>query len=155
MKKFLLILFFPLLLMAACNRRSTNQHPPAVKNIYQTRLLVGNTEILVRTVKSATEMAKGLSGSGRLEDNQGMLFQFGEKTTPAFWMKDMKFDLDLIWIANGKIISITQNVPAPRQPSSPLPAYYPPSMVDEVLEVSAGWSEKNKIKSGDNVIEQN
>jgi uncharacterized membrane protein (UPF0127 family) len=91
-----------------------------------------------------------------MADNQGMLFDFG--ATPsgvAFWMKDMKFNLDFIWIAqnpstgSGQVVGITPNAPKPNSPSDPLPDFYPPEPVNQVLEVNAGWTQKNNISVGD------
>lgn len=120
---------------------------------YATPLQVGNHKIFVKVAKSDEEKRQGLSGQEKLADNQGMLFDFTGETNarPGFWMKEMKFGLDLIWIKNKKIIGITANVPAPNSADEKLPLYSPPSAVDMVLEVNAGWSEKNKIKVGDEV----
>ncbi len=103
-------------------------------------------------------MEQGLSGKTKMADNEGMLFDFGNKEgTPGFWMKDMKFNLDFIWIDQNKIVGITANVPAPVDDNglkirdNDLPTYYPPSVVNQVLEVNSGWTEKNKIKTGDEV----
>lgn len=103
-------------------------------------------------------METGLSGRQTLGKNEGMLFDFKTpKNDLFFWMKDMLFDIDIIWIADKKIIGITPNIPSPEKDKGleikdlRLPAYSPPSDVDQVLEVNAGWSEKNKIKIGDEV----
>jgi uncharacterized membrane protein (UPF0127 family) len=165
MKKAIAILCLCLL----SNGCSLTSSPP-----YSTPLLVGQKKIFVEVVNTPEKMAQGLSGRERLTDEQGMLFDFSTPPypplnkegnsgiRPAFWMKGMKFDLDLIWIKNNKIIGITPNVPAP-QTSSTSPAfgtlpsqgeetlkvYSPPTEVDMVLEVNAGWCEKNEIKIGD------
>jgi uncharacterized membrane protein (UPF0127 family) len=101
-----------------------------------------------------------------------MLFDFGKvASSPGFWMPDMKFNLDFIWIeqnpstGSGQIVGITPNVPAPignwklsREAGSGsagkienLPIYYPPSPVNWVVEVNSGWCQKYKIKTGDEV----
>jgi uncharacterized membrane protein (UPF0127 family) len=103
----------------------------------------------VEIVSSAADMDKGLSGRASMQDSEGMLFDFGTSTATGFWMKDMRFGLDLVWISNGKIIGITKNIPAPQSPDNNLPIYYPPSPTDKVLEVNAGWAEKNNIAVGD------
>ena len=83
-----------------------------------------------------------------------MLFDFKQSTQPSFWMKDMNFSLDLIWISQNKIAGVTENVPAPSNKNQKLPLYSPPSPIDQVLEVNAGWAKKNNIAVGDEVIEQ-
>lgn len=94
------------------------------------------------------ERTQGLSGRETLADNQGMLFIFPWPTLPPFWMKDMKFPLDLLWInENGIIIEITKNVSPATFPQT----FSPPSPILYVLEVNSGWSDKNKIKVGDKI----
>lgn len=88
---------------------------------------------------------------GRPEETRGATSSGQNAGKPAFWMKDMKFDLDLIWIREGKIIGITPNVPHPNSPSDKLPTYSPPSEINMVLEVNAGWSEKYRVEVGDEV----
>jgi uncharacterized membrane protein (UPF0127 family) len=66
-------------------------------------------------------------------------------------MKGMKFDLDLIWIKNNRVIGITSNVPHPKNENDELPLYPPPSEIDMVLEVASGFSEKNNIAVGDTI----
>ena len=106
---------------------------------------------MLEIVNTRQTMQTGLSGRSFMKENQGMLFDFGsQKQTPAFWMKDMKFNLDLIWISDDKIIGITSNVPAPINNKN-LPTYFPPSPVNQVLEVSAGWVGRNKIQIGDKI----
>jgi uncharacterized membrane protein (UPF0127 family) len=85
-----------------------------------------------------------------------MLFDFGDnaEVRPGFWMPDMNFNLDFIWIDQNQVVGITPNVPKPSSPdaaTSTLPIYYPPSPVNWVVEVNAGWAEANKIKTGDEV----
>ena len=61
-------------------------------------------------------------------------------------MRGMKFSLDFIWIdENRKIIAIDKNVSLATYPKS----FVPPSPVKYVLEVNAGWANKNKVKVGD------
>jgi uncharacterized membrane protein (UPF0127 family) len=122
--------------------------------LYHTPLQVGKQELYVKVAKTLAEQTQGFSGADPISDNQGMLFDFtldpGIKT---FWMKDMNFDLDLIWIQKHKIIGITQQVPHPKKntPESKLSLYHSPGVADMVLEVNSGWAEKNKIKVGDAV----
>lgn len=123
---------------------------------YSTPLAVGEKKIFVEIVNTQEQMELGLSGRQKLTDEQGMLFDFGTPAPRSFWMKDMKFDIDIIWIQNKKIVGITANVPAPANCPSPhgncyLPIYASPSASDMVLEVNAGWGERHNIKAGDKI----
>lgn len=143
------------MLNAACARQS-----PAQSNVdavaassYNQKLAIGNKNLKVEIVSTPEKMALGLSGREKMADDEGMLFVFNSRVTPSFWMKDMKFNLDFLWISNGKIIGITKNVFAPLSPTldKDLPVYTPPAPVDSVLEVNAGWAEKNRIAVGNEV----
>jgi uncharacterized membrane protein (UPF0127 family) len=144
-----------LLVGAGCTRTATE--PPhnsaAVQTTYRIPLLIGRRRLNVAIADTDAARAQGLSGQPRLQDDQGMLFDFHGTsiTTPGFWMKNMKFNLDLIWIKDNEVIGITTNVPAPRNPGEPLPSYYPPSQVDMVLEVNAGWSDSHGIVEGEKI----
>ncbi len=149
------------LLSAGCKTQSppvttlapVNQHTTIkeIQNPYNQIIFVGDRKLNVQIVTSDSGMQKGLSGRNKLSDNEGMLFDFKKLTRPTFWMKDMNFDLDLIWIQNKKIIGITADVPAPKSLSGSLPTYSPPQEVDMVLEVNAGWSKANKIQIGNEI----
>lgn len=141
-----------LFLAAGCGRMA-QQEPTNVQENYTEKLSVGPNELRVQVVRTRDDMRKGLSGREPLREDEGMLFDYGPEAEerPAFWMPDMKFDIDIIWIKDEKIVGITRNVPAPRSKADPLPYYYPPSPVDQTLEVLSGWSERHKVKVGDAV----
>ncbi len=122
---------------------------------------IGDTSVRVKVAQTDTERQKGLSGRSSLEKNEGMLFVINNKATPTFWMKDMKFAIDIIWILsssgdvkNGKIIQIDKNAlaPPPGTSDNKLKLYSPKSAVDYVLEVNSGYSDLNNIKVGDTVL---
>ena len=85
----------------------------------------------------------------RLAEDQGMLFILDEEITPSFWMKDMRFPLDILWVdKNKKIAAITQDA----QPCvGSCPNLSPDKKVKFVLELNSGFVEKNQIKSGDKI----
>jgi len=97
------------------------------------------------------EVTKGLSGHAPLAENEGMLFVFDHKEQFHFWMKDMLFPLDMIWIDDTKIVDISKNVPMPIQ-GQQLPLYTPKVVVNKVFEVNAGTADRLGFKEGDTVI---
>lgn len=123
---------------------------------------INGTSIKVEVADSDQEKQKGLSQRASLNKNSGMLFEITDsKKTPTFWMKDMKFPIDIIWILsssddvnNGKIIQIDKGIePSPQGTSDKeLKLYSPKSAVDYVLEVNSGYSDLNNIKVGDSVL---
>jgi len=96
------------------------------------------------------EQTQGLSDREYMAENEGMIFIFSESIVPTFWMKEMKFGLDIIWLdAKNTIIGIEKNVLPETFPKTFAP-FYP---VKYVLEVNAGWSDRNSIRVGDKMIE--
>jgi hypothetical protein len=106
-----------------------------------------NVEIASTTI----EQARGLSYRASLGENDGMLFLFGSGGVRTFWMKDMHFPLDMIWISGNTVAGFAQDVPAPASGTAlwNLQTYTSPDNVDKVLEVNAGVVAKYNIKIGD------
>lgn len=112
------------------------------KNKFNQTVSVGDKNYRVEVVASASDMATGLAKYDRLENDQGMLFDFQTKTSPAFWMKNMNFDIDIVWLSDGAVVGVSRGYAA-----TPLTLINPPSPVDQVLEVK----QNSGIKVGDRV----
>lgn len=100
----------------------------------------------VELARTSQEIEQGLSNRDTLGSG-GMLFILPQEMKPAFWMKDMRFPLDFIWIRTNSIVDLTRNVPI----SPPLTTYMPSSSVTYVLEVPAGFIDQHNIHLGDSV----
>ena len=100
--------------------------------------------------QTAKQWEHGLGDRNDLGDIDGMLFVFPHKHVPIFWMKNMHFPIDMIWLSNGQVIDITHN--APVETSDKLPTYSPKSPINMVLETRAGWAEENGVTVGDQLI---
>jgi len=117
--------------------------PLEVNNDYaQSSVKVGAKTFAVELALTAEQQSLGLSNRNSLVSNAGMLFVFKPAEAATFWMKDMKFPLDMIWIYQGKVIAIDKNLPIPKTGTAPadLPTYSPKTPVDYVLEINAGAS---------------
>jgi len=113
----------------------------------------GNT-INIEVANTEALREKGLSERDSLNENSGMLFVFPQKgIAPSFWMKGMKFNIDIIWIGGNKVVDITKDATIPKEgaPDSSLSLYKPNSPIDYVLEVNANYSSSHNIKIGDEV----
>ena len=85
-------------------------------------------------------------GRGKLADKHGMLFIFPEEGQYGFWMKHMRFPLDIIWInKEGKIVDIKEAVPVCKDICLP---FYPREQALYVLEVKAGFSREQRLRIG-------
>lgn len=116
-------------------------------------LQIGETLITVDIADTQALRSQGLGGRSSLGTDQGMLFIFSSPEIPKFWMKDMQFPIDIIWINNGSVVDITPDVPAPAEgeSDSQLQLYSPQVEVNEVLEVNAGFVISHNISVGDKV----
>lgn len=111
---------------------------------------VNGNKINLIVATAEKDRIKGLSGRKSLEANQGMLFVFEKKGTYSFWMKEMNFPIDIIYIDGGKVVDIFENV-APGKDSQNLKIYKPSNPANFVLEINAGKSKKLNIKKGSKI----
>lgn len=121
---------------------------------------VGSATFSVELATSSIAQARGLSFRDSLGANDGMLFIFSQRGVKTFWMKDMNFPLDIIWIGNAsgttgateKVLGFAENAaPQPGAPLWQLKIYSSPAGTDKVLEVNAGTVAKDDIHIGDAV----
>jgi hypothetical protein len=93
---------------------------------------------------------RGLGGRESLPDDRGMLFIFPEPGRHGFWMKDMLFPIDIIWIsAEGRVVDIQAAQPEPGVPDPRLRRYGPSGEAKYVLEVRAGLAAEKGVQVGD------
>ena len=119
---------------------------PSFKKAY-----VGDNLVWVIIAQTPEERKQGLSGIKKLAKDKGMLFILADKQKPVFWMKNMNFALDVVWIANNKVVDLTENIPTSLAgiPDSKIVRFQPKTAVDIVLELNAGWIEEKNVKIGD------
>jgi uncharacterized membrane protein (UPF0127 family) len=87
----------------------------------------------------------GLGGRKSLPENQGMFFIFDEPGDYSFWMKDMQFPIDIIWLdEHGVITHIEKNVAPETYPKT----FFPGKKSLYVLETNSGYAEKNNLEEG-------
>jgi len=96
------------------------------------------------------EKVKGLGKISSIDDNQGMLFYYLNSSVREFWMKDMQFPIDVLWIKDNKIVNISENVPI--HINGEITRMNSLYEVDRVLELKANSVSKNNIKIGDEII---
>ena len=110
---------------------------------------VGEIELVSEVADTPALQQRGLGYRDGLEPGTAMLFVFPDQSVRTFWMKGMRFCLDIVWISDGVIQGAAQNVcPMPDTPTSDLPRYSSGTPVDFVLEVPAGWLEINDFGPG-------
>jgi uncharacterized membrane protein (UPF0127 family) len=96
-------------------------------------------------------MAKGLAVKNQLKENEAMLFAFEDSAKHPFWMKDMKFPIDIIWLdSDGKVVHIEQNL-EPCLSVFICPNYTPNTDSQYVLETVAGFTQRYNISVGTDI----
>lgn len=115
------------------------------------RIQIGSKTLHVIVANTTQLRNNGLSNSKKLPENEGMLFIFDAPNTYQFWMKDMNYDLDFIYIRDGKVVGLIENVPAPKNNKGNVAIVASPVPFTQVLEVNSGFIKKNKISVGQKV----
>ena len=113
----------------------------------------GSKELTLEVVSTERDRAKGLGGRDSLSQDAGMLFIFPEEDTYGFWMKDMRFPIDILWLDESfEVVHIAHNV-SHLSYNNEIPweseTFYPKQPALYVLEVNAGLSEVEKVTVGD------
>ncbi len=126
-------------------------HNTPFKSYKKTSIFIGDSSFMAYLADTPVLRERGLSGTTGLPNNSGMLFVFDQPDKYAFWMKDMNYPLDFIWIggSDGQYVvsDITENV----LPESYPKTYSPKEPISIVFEVKSGTISAEKIQIGDTV----
>jgi len=133
------------------------KQPPSTVTVmpsgdFGTKLLLPDGSIIKTELADTLEAReKGLSGRNSLDSDASMLFVFDSEGYYDFWMPDMNFALDMIWMnQNYEIVDITKDAePMPGTPLEELPKYKSSAPAQFVLEVNSGFSNEHGLKVGD------
>lgn len=118
-----------------------SHHKPCADNV---RTPSGECLIL-ETVTTPAAQAKGLGGRASLPADAGMLFVLPKEDPQCFWMKDMRFDLDILWLNKLKhVMHIERNLSPKTYPMN----FCPPSPAKYVIEVNGGYADAHLITDG-------
>lgn len=110
--------------------------------------------VAAEIARTPAEQRLGLGERDELPWNAGMLFQYRRAGFYAFWMKGMRFDIDIVWIRDDRIIDISHRVP--HVPGGNGPTVAPRELADRVLEVNAGYAASHGWRVGQKVrLERN
>lgn len=130
--------------------RSPSQSAPVRQEARPLVMIEGVQDpVVVTLAASAAVRERGLSGTAGLGESEGMLFLFEYPGRMAFWMKDMRFPIDIIWIGSDwKVVDITHDLAPETYPQT----FSPLSDAQYVLEVNAGFAERHGIAVGRSVL---
>jgi uncharacterized membrane protein (UPF0127 family) len=104
--------------------------------------------VALEVVSKDADLERGLMYRKSLDANKGMFFVFNKDDIYQFWMKNMQFNLDILWISlDGHIVFIGQDIPACVK--DPCPVYSPDKRARYVLEINSGYTASHHWKLGD------
>ena len=128
-----------------------NSTLPTNNNGYQqVNVTVNGVKLVADIAANDVQRTRGLAVKDHLNETEGMLFVFSTPGNYAFWMKDMKFPIDIIWIDANKTVVHMEHSLAPCTLIS-CPTYPPSSNSLYVLETVAGFAEKYNVTQGTKV----
>ena len=121
----------------------------AMPSGYKTKALVLGGKNFTADVSDTDELRElGLSGRAMLGDSQAMIFEFPQNGIHKFWMKDMFFEIDMIWLNDKKeIVHIEKSATPDSYPKT----FGPNGLSRYVIEAESGISDELGLKVGDKV----
>ena len=114
-------------------------------------LTINGKEFELEIADTGERQQIGLAKYNSINNNFAMAFPFEKEGYHPFWMKDMKFSIDIIYINKNKVVELFKKVKDPSQTEGRIQTVNPTKKADMVLEINAGLSDKYNIKNGDEV----
>jgi uncharacterized protein len=112
---------------------------------------VNKQTFAVEKITDAKAQEIGLTKYNSIKPEQGMLFIFDKSGSHPFWMRGMKFPIDMIFINDKTVVATYENLPAAKITDPNIPTYGGDGLSDKVLEINAGLVTKYNIKKGDTI----
>ena len=128
--------------------------PPSICGEYEQGLVeIGGKSMEMDISDTDCKRELGLSDRKSLLDSSGMIFVFEKTGNYGFWMKEMNFPIDMVWVGSDlKIVGIENSIAPETFPKVFGQKYF----AKYVLELPSGFSEKNSITVGKEIkITQN
>ena len=114
----------------------------------QARVIVNGFELTTDLAITADQKAEGLAVKDHLKENEGMLFVSEQSSRQSFWMKDMKFAIDIIWLDSNRVVVHIEHNLQPCVSDLDCPLYSPDKNALYILETVAGFSQKHNVNTG-------
>jgi uncharacterized membrane protein (UPF0127 family) len=135
-----------LFVFAGCGEREVN----SVKDL-NTRIvtLPDGTKFRTELVTAEADLTRGLKYRDNLESDAGMLFAYGKPGFYRYWMFEVKFPIDIIWLdQNRRIVQLVHKAPPCPGPDVTCPVYGGDFESQFVVEFNAGTALKHTLKPG-------
>ncbi len=122
--------------------------PTTRTEAHERNAVLGGKIFAAEIVDTPELRERGLSGRAGIGESDAMIFIFPSDSRNLFWMKDMSFSIDIIWLnADKRIVHIAKNATPESYPQT----LGPTSLTRFVVEIQAGMSDKLGLKVGDMV----
>jgi uncharacterized membrane protein (UPF0127 family) len=124
-----ILLFFAVSAAIGYKKRCDEEYRP------DSEVTLADKKFRTEIAASDEDRSRGLSGRKCIGENQAMLFEFSQPGKPCFWMKDMKFAIDIIWFDEaGSIVYAKEDA----RPDSYPETFCPQSDSVRVIELRQG-----------------
>lgn len=113
---------------------------------------IGGERYTVEVADDDAERARGLMFRDVLEPGSGMLFIHDELAPQAYWMKNTRIPLDILYFdAQRRLVTQQRGVP-PCSAGNDCPSYPSDAPARYVLELNAGEAERLKLQDGAELV---
>jgi hypothetical protein len=137
---------FLVLSLSACEVLNPSKDSPQAP---QGWITIEGQRVALEIAQTPEQHSRGLGERDALGWDRGMLFLYDESGFPRFWMKGMRFDIDIVWIHGDRVVDISHRVAHVPGESGPIVA--PRNLTDRVLEVPAGYAQSHGWRVGQRV----
>ena len=118
----------------------------------KTKLAIAEKVVLsVNIADTPKEQEQGYSNHPPISYKEGLLFTFDQPGNYAFWMNEMRFDLDFIMSRDNRVIELIENIPAPKNNHGEIEYVLAKKDFDKLLEVKSGFIQKYQIQLNDRI----
>lgn len=108
-------------------------------------MLLAGVPVQASIAKTWPERIAGLSNTPYLPEDVVKLFVFDSPGLHSFWMKDMNYAIDIIWLnEQGRVVHIAPGVAPDTFPE----LFVPNELAVYVIETVAGFVETNSLRVG-------
>ncbi len=150
----LMVSVLAMILLAGCGlppKLATTDKPNHLIEKDKVTVSINEQVLELKLADTIDEQAAGLSNLEKVPFD-GMYFVFDPPAEQVFWMKDMLFPIDIIWVNNGAVIKIDPSI-APKKAADDnlLTKYFSPGKVDAVIELPAGRASELGLKPDSSV----
>ncbi len=136
-----------LVLMPSLTQHGQTQTQMPTYNYEVRKITINGVTLDVEIADDSKKMERGLMFRDTLPENRGMLFVFDQERKYTFWMMNMTFDLDIIWLdTNGKVVYTVEDAkPCIDAAHTSSCSFSPDRPAKYVLEVNSGFVQKHGI----------